>query len=120
MLSQSEFHVSLKTSPQGSTSRDVAELLAELLDKVNEQRCFHSYSTSSMVSLGALDVFTKGESGRNTRAFLRVIILVSIAIAAVSSRLFSVISTYAFPELLGARWRLLVAQCGVLTVLGRI
>ncbi|KAJ5356434.1 CAZyme family GT66 [Penicillium concentricum] len=38
-----------------------------------------------------LDVVLKGSSGRNTRGLLRVIILCTIAAAAVSSRLFSVI-----------------------------
>lgn len=40
----------------------------------------------------SLDVVLKGSSGRNTRGLLRVIILCTIAAAAVSSRLFSVIS----------------------------
>jgi len=35
--------------------------------------------------------FLKGETGRNTRGLLRLIILVLIAAAAISSRLFSVI-----------------------------
>lgn len=39
----------------------------------------------------SLDVLLKGSSGRNTRGFLRIIILCTIAAAAVSSRLFSVI-----------------------------
>jgi dolichyl-diphosphooligosaccharide---protein glycosyltransferase len=39
----------------------------------------------------ASDVFLYGETGRSTRSVLRVIILVIIAAAAVSSRLFSVI-----------------------------
>ncbi|KAJ5563647.1 hypothetical protein N7535_008811 [Penicillium sp. DV-2018c] len=39
----------------------------------------------------SLDVLLKGSSGRNTRGLLRVIILCTIAAAAVSSRLFSVI-----------------------------
>lgn len=38
-----------------------------------------------------LDVLLKGESGRNTRGLLRVLILFTVAAAAVSSRLFSVI-----------------------------
>lgn len=37
------------------------------------------------------DVFFKGETGRNTRGLLRLIILITIAAAAVSARLFSVI-----------------------------
>lgn len=37
------------------------------------------------------DFFLKGESGRNTRGLLRLIILCFIAGAAVASRLFSVI-----------------------------
>lgn len=40
----------------------------------------------------ALSPFLKGATGRNTRGLLRIIILVFIAAAAVSSRLFSVIS----------------------------
>ena len=39
----------------------------------------------------SLDVLLKGNSGRNTRGLLRIIILITIAAAAVSSRLFSVI-----------------------------
>ncbi|KAJ6043495.1 uncharacterized protein N7446_001695 [Penicillium canescens] len=39
----------------------------------------------------SLDVLLKGSSGRNTRGLLRVIILCTIAAAAVASRLFSVI-----------------------------
>lgn len=38
-----------------------------------------------------LDVLLKGNSGRTTRGLLRIIILATIAAAAVSSRLFSVI-----------------------------
>jgi len=37
------------------------------------------------------DFFFKGESGRNTRGLIRLVILCTIAAAAVSSRLFSVI-----------------------------
>lgn len=37
------------------------------------------------------DMLLKGESGRNTRGLLRIIILCTVAAAAVSSRLFSVI-----------------------------
>jgi dolichyl-diphosphooligosaccharide--protein glycosyltransferase len=37
------------------------------------------------------DLFLQGESGRSTRTLLRVIILATIAAAAVASRLFSVI-----------------------------
>lgn len=39
----------------------------------------------------AIDPFLKGDSGRNTRGLLRLIILCTIAGAAVASRLFSVI-----------------------------
>ncbi|KAF2716573.1 glycosyltransferase family 66 protein [Polychaeton citri CBS 116435] len=45
---------------------------------------------ASTSSLGA-DFFFKGESGRNTRGLLRLLILCTIAAAAVASRLFSVI-----------------------------
>jgi dolichyl-diphosphooligosaccharide--protein glycosyltransferase len=37
------------------------------------------------------DFFFRGESGRNTRGLLRLIILCTIAAAAISARLFSVI-----------------------------
>lgn len=40
-----------------------------------------------------LEPLLKGETGRNTRGLLRLIILCTIAGAAVASRLFSVIST---------------------------
>jgi hypothetical protein len=39
----------------------------------------------------ASDLFLRGESGKSTRSLLRVVILVTIAAAAVASRLFSVI-----------------------------
>lgn len=42
-------------------------------------------------SSGSADFFFKGESARNTRGLLRLIILCTIAAAAVASRLFSVI-----------------------------
>jgi dolichyl-diphosphooligosaccharide--protein glycosyltransferase len=38
-----------------------------------------------------VDVLLKGKTGRNTRGLLRIIILCTIAAAAVASRLFSVI-----------------------------
>lgn len=44
----------------------------------------------------ALNPFFEGTSGRNTRGLLRVIILCTIAGAAVASRLFSVIREYPF------------------------
>lgn len=40
-----------------------------------------------------LEPFLKGETGRKTRGLLRLLILCTIAGAAVASRLFSVIST---------------------------
>ena len=46
---------------------------------------------AEVASLGGADFFFKGESGRNTRGLLRLIILCTIAAAAVASRLFSVI-----------------------------
>ena len=45
----------------------------------------------SLPSKQSTDMFFKGETGRNTRGLLRLIILVTIAAAAVASRLFSVI-----------------------------
>lgn len=41
-----------------------------------------------------MDPFLQGITGKNTKGLLRVIILCTIAAAAVSSRLFSVISMY--------------------------
>lgn len=40
----------------------------------------------------SIDPFFEGDTGRNTRGILRLIILCTIAAAAVASRLFSVIS----------------------------
>lgn len=44
------------------------------------------------MAASTMDPFLQGTSGRNTRGLLRIIILVLIAAASVSSRLFSVIS----------------------------
>lgn len=41
-----------------------------------------------------VEPFLKGDTGRNTRGLLRLIILCTIAAAAVASRLFSVISKF--------------------------
>lgn len=46
---------------------------------------------AEVASPGGADFFFKGESARNTRGLLRLIILCTIAAAAVASRLFSVI-----------------------------
>jgi hypothetical protein len=46
---------------------------------------------AEVASPGGADFFFKGESGRNTRGLLRLIILCTSAAAAVASRLFSVI-----------------------------
>ena len=43
------------------------------------------------MALEVIDPFLKGDGGRNTRGMLRIIILFTIAAAAVASRLFSVI-----------------------------
>lgn len=48
-------------------------------------------AASDVASPGGADFFFKGESARNTRGLLRLIILCTIAAAAVASRLFSVI-----------------------------
>lgn len=42
----------------------------------------------------SVDPLFKGSTGRDTRGLLRLVILCTIAAAAVASRLFSVISTY--------------------------
>ncbi len=41
----------------------------------------------------SVEPFLKGDTGRNTRGLLRLVILLTIAAAAVASRLFSVIRT---------------------------
>ena len=43
----------------------------------------------------------EGSTGRNTRGLLRLVILCTIAAAAIASRLFSVIRTYALSKRLG-------------------
>ena len=43
------------------------------------------------MAVEVLEPFLKGDTGRNTRGLLRLIILCTIAAAAVASRLFSVI-----------------------------
>lgn len=48
-------------------------------------------AADTLSSMGAADMFFKGETARNTRGLLRLIILCTIAAAAVASRLFSVI-----------------------------
>lgn len=62
--------------------------------------CFHvfllnsglcSFSLAIMAQSSSLDVLLKGSSGQSTRGLLRIIILITIAAAAVASRLFSVI-----------------------------
>jgi dolichyl-diphosphooligosaccharide---protein glycosyltransferase len=45
----------------------------------------------AMLATSGIDPFLEGNTGRNTRGLLRIIILCLIAAAAVSSRLFSVI-----------------------------
>jgi dolichyl-diphosphooligosaccharide--protein glycosyltransferase len=57
-----------------------------------------------MATHGA-DLFLQGESGRSTRMLLRVIILATIAAAAVASRLFSVI-----------RFESIIHECEYLTL----
>lgn len=49
------------------------------------------FSPLAIMADAPVDVLLKGSSGRNIRGLLRIIILVTIAAAAVSSRLFSVI-----------------------------
>jgi hypothetical protein len=56
-----------------------------------------------MASSG-IDPFLKGNTGRNTRGLLRIVILCTIAAAAVASRLFSVIRMYQQPNVNNPRW----------------
>ena len=53
--------------------------------------CPSFFSPLAIMADAPVDVLLKGSSGRNIRGLLRIIILVTIAAAAVSSRLFSVI-----------------------------
>ncbi len=57
---------------------------------------FISSAVSVMVA-AAIEPFLKGDTGRNTRGLLRLIILLTIAGAAVASRLFSVIRKLSSP-----------------------
>ena len=49
-----------------------------------------------MSSPNPMRPFLEGHSGRNTRSLLRIVILCTIAAAAVASRLFSVIREYRY------------------------
>ena len=59
-------------------------------------RSINSVAASIMVA-ESLSPFLQGTSGQNTRGLLRIIILCTIAGAAVASRLFSVIREYLDP-----------------------
>lgn len=48
------------------------------------------------MKVDSIEPFLKGDTGRNTRGLLRLIILCTIAAAAVASRLFSVISKLSY------------------------
>ena len=50
------------------------------------------------MAVEVLEPFLKGDTGRNTRGLLRLIILCTIAAAAVASRLFSVIRKSTLPN----------------------
>jgi hypothetical protein len=49
-------------------------------------------------NMAYLDPLLRGSSGQSSRGLLRVIILCTIAAAAISARLFSVIRMYILPE----------------------
>lgn len=53
-----------------------------------------SFSCLAIMADAPVDALLKGSSGKNTRGLLRIIILFTIAAAAVSSRLFSVIRMF--------------------------
>jgi hypothetical protein len=55
-----------------------------------------SFSMAVETSPTPLDPFLRGNTSKNTRGLLRIIILFTIAAAAVSARLFSVIRTFRF------------------------
>ena len=54
------------------------------------------------MAVEVLEPFLKGDTGRNTRGLLRLIILCTIAAAAVASRLFSVIRKSTLPNIQSA------------------
>ena len=56
---------------------------------------FVLFFTLLLATMAALEHFMKGNSSKSTRGLLRIIILLTIAAAAVSARLFSVIREYA-------------------------
>jgi hypothetical protein len=53
-----------------------------------------AHISDSVMAPSSIEPLLKGDAARKTRGLLRLIILCTIAAAAVSSRLFSVISTY--------------------------
>jgi hypothetical protein len=72
--------------PYGASRRRYAAVVNTI---VPTHTC--SFPPFCKATMASQNVFFQGESGRSTRMMLRVIILLTIAAAAVSSRLFSVI-----------------------------
>jgi len=66
---------------------------------------FETSTTSTMASVAAVESLNKGDRGKSTRNVLKVVILCLIAVAAISSRLFSVISKIYSPCLLELKER---------------
>lgn len=52
------------------------------------------FKISATMTATTVDTLFEGSTGRNTRGLLRLVILCTIAAAAIASRLFSVIRTY--------------------------
>jgi len=76
-------------SPELPEKNTFDKSLKSQLSRSDEQQY-----TMASAAYSSIEPFLKGTTGRNTRGLLRVIILCTIAAAAVSSRLFSVISTW--------------------------
>ena len=62
------------------------------MDLIQGHRLSSRTPSQLIMAPASIEPFLKGDTGRNTRGLLRLIILCTIAGAAVASRLFSVIS----------------------------
>jgi hypothetical protein len=72
--------------------------LSKALTTLHDNNLTIVSSMMEQSTMASLEPFLKGDSGRNTRGLLRLIILCTIAAAAVASRLFSVIRTFLHPS----------------------
>jgi hypothetical protein len=68
-----------------------------LFDLLELLRFIFSLCPLLLATMAALEHFLQGNSSKSTRGLLRIIILLTIAAAAISARLFSVIREHASP-----------------------